>query len=125
MWCVSFIPVNNYIVRLVLVVTGVVILAFGISLSVIANVIMNSGEAFVKAISDKSNKNFGNIKIGFDICCVIIAIIMSLILFQGKIIGTREGTIISALITGLFVKFFTNIIEKPINSILLKIGRII
>lgn len=118
MWCVSFIPVNNYIVRLVLVVTGVVILAFGISLSVIANVIMNSGEAFVKAISDKSNKNFGNIKIGFDICCVIIAIIMSLILFQGKIIGTREGTIISALITGLFVKFFTNIIEKPINSIL-------
>lgn len=118
MWCVSFIPVNNYIVRLVLLVIGVVILAFGISLSVIANVIMNSGEAFVKAISDKSNKNFGNIKIGFDICCVIIAIVMSLIFFQGKIIGTREGTIISALITGLFVKFFINVLEKPINSIL-------
>lgn len=118
MWCVSFISVNNYIVRLVLVVIGVVILSFGISLSVIANVIMNSGEALVKAISDKSNKNFGNIKVGFDICCVIIAIIMSLIFFQGKIIGTREGTIISALITGLFVKFFTNILEKPINSML-------
>lgn len=44
-----------------------VFLAFGISLSVIANVVMNSGEAFVKAASDVSGLKFGNVKIGFDI----------------------------------------------------------
>lgn len=46
---------------------------FGISLSVIANVIMNSGEAFVKAVSDKIHINFGNVKIGFDVMCVVIS----------------------------------------------------
>lgn len=117
MWCVSFIPAGSYIVRLILVLCGIIILGFGISLSVIANVIMNSGEAFVKAVSDKINKNFGNIKIGFDVICVIIAVVLSLIFFHGKIIGTREGTILSALFTGVVVKIFTSVIKIPLENI--------
>lgn len=49
-------------VRLIMVIIGIVILGFGISLSVIADVIMNSGEAFVKAVSDTIDKKFGNVK---------------------------------------------------------------
>lgn len=119
MWCVSFIPASNYIVRLILVLCGTIVLGFGISLSVIANVIMNSGEAFVKAVSDKMNKNFGNVKIGFDVICVIIAVALSLIFFHGKIIGTREGTILSALLTGAVVKIFTSVMKAPIENIIM------
>ena len=43
MLIVSPIPINSYFVRLAMVIAGIVILSFGISLSVIANVIMNSG----------------------------------------------------------------------------------
>ena len=71
MWIVSRIPADSYPVRLLMVVIGIVILGFGISLSVTANVIMNSGEAFVKAVSDISGREFGNVKIVFDISCVI------------------------------------------------------
>lgn len=117
MWCVSFIPTSNYIVRLILVLCGIIVLGFGISLSVIANVIMNSGEAFVKAVSDKMNKNFGNIKIGFDVICVIISVVLSLIFFHGKIVGTREGTILSALLTGFVVKIFTSVMKIPLENI--------
>ncbi|MCM1365059.1 MAG: DUF6198 family protein [Faecalibacterium sp.] len=113
---VSFIPVNTYIVRLTMVIIGIVILGFGISLSVIANVIMNSGEAFVKAISDTIYKDFGNIKITFDVLCVVISLILSLIFFDFKIVGTREGTIISALLTGVVVKFFSKLLKEPINK---------
>lgn len=120
MKCISFIPAENYFIRLLLVIIGVVILGFGIALSVIANVVMNSGEAFVKAISDKSKRNFGNIKIGFDIGCVILSLILSLIFFKGNIVGTREGTIITAICTGAVVKFFTSLIQKPINKFLTK-----
>lgn len=120
MWCVSFIPANSYIIRLILVICGIIILGFGISLSVIANVIMNSGEAFVKAVSDNFQKNFGNIKIGFDVLCVTISIILSLLLFSGNVVGTREGTIISAFLTGIVVKFFTRILDKPCTTILQK-----
>ncbi len=115
MWCVSFIPANTYPVRLVMSVGGVIILGFGISLSVIANVIMNSGEAFVKAISDKFRKNFGNVKIVFDVSCVVTALLLSVILFDFSIVGTREGTVIAALCTGIAVKFFCAKIKKPIE----------
>lgn len=120
MWIVSFIKVPNYVVKLLMLFIGIVILAFGVTLSFIANVIMNSGEAIVKAIADKSNKDIGNVKIIFDVSCVITAVILSLIFFDGKIIGTREGTIISAVLTGLVVKFFTKLIKAPIEKILTK-----
>lgn len=112
MWCISFITVNSYIAQILFVLIGVMILGFGVALSVIANVIMNSGEAFVKAISDKSGKNFGNIKIGFDVCNVILSLILSLLLFNGAIIGTREGTIVTAILTGIVVKFFIKLLNS-------------
>lgn len=117
LWCVSFIPANSYPVRLAMVFIGIAILGFGIALSVIANVIMNSGEAFVKAISDTFSKNFGNIKTAFDVSCVAAAIIISLVCFNFSIVGTREGTIISALCTGAVVKFFQKRLNQPVNKL--------
>ncbi len=111
---VSFIPVNSYFVKLLMLFIGIAVLAFGISLSVIANVIMNSGEAIVKAISDKTGFEFGNVKVVFDISCVAVSVVLSLIFFDMKILGTREGTVISAVLTGFAVKFFTKLLkEKP------------
>lgn len=118
MWCMSYVSNEYYAVRMMLVLIGTVTLGFGVALSVIANVIMNSGEAFVKAISDKSRIIFGNVKIGFDVACVVIALIMSLFLFNGKIVGTREGTILTALLTGVVVNFFVKRISEPVNNIL-------
>lgn len=117
-WCASFIPVDIYPVRLLMVMVGTVILGFGITICVIANVVMNSGEAFVKAVSDTINKNFGNIKIAFDIGCVIMAVILSLIFFDFKIVGTREGTVIAAICTGLVVKFFSRLLHYPAAKLL-------
>ena len=115
MWVVAFIPINSYAVRILMVIIGVVILGFGVSLSVVANVIMNSGEAFVKAVSDRVDREFGNVKIAFDISCVILALILSMIFFNFTIVGTREGTVISALFTGIVVKFFNGKLNRPMN----------
>ena len=118
MYIVSIFPVSTYFSRLLFVILGVIILGFGIFLSVVANVIMNSGEAFVKALSDTTQHEFGNIKIVFDILCVTTSLIISLLLFEFTIVGTREGTVISALLTGLVVKFFYRKLHKPLHSIL-------
>lgn len=118
MWLVAFISVDSYPMRIAMVVVGISILGFGISLSVIANVIMNSGEAFVKAVSDTLNKEFGNTKIGFDVLCVIISLALSLSFFDFTVVGTREGTIISALLTGVVVKFFGSKLRDPLNVML-------
>lgn len=118
MWCASYIPVQHYAVRLALVLCGILILGFGVSLSVIANVIMNSGEAFVKAISDKTSWNFGNIKIGFDVCCVILSVLCSMLFFHGQIVGAREGTILTAIFTGVVVKFYVSKMKAPLDRML-------
>lgn len=107
-WLVSFLPVQVYAVRLLMVLAGTVVLGFGITLSVIADQIMNSGEAFVKAISDVTHQEFGTIKVVFDISCVLIALILSLLFF--------EGAIIAALCTGFVVKFFSRRLTDPLTA---------
>lgn len=118
MWLMSLFEINAYITRIAFVVVGTLILGLGVALSVMANVIMNSGEAFVKALSDKLHKNFGNLKIAFDVLCVIAAVILSLLFFNMKIEGTREGTIIAALLTGTAVKLYMKLLNKPVLRLL-------
>lgn len=118
LWCVSSVPTEIYAVRLTMVILGTATLGFGIALTVIANVIMNSGEAFVKVVADTIHKDFGNVKIVFDIFNVTTAIILSLIFFNFEIKGAREGTVIAALFTGVAVKCFTKLMRKPLERIL-------
>lgn len=119
MWIASFIPVNSYIMQLVMVVSGVIILGFGVALAVIANVLMNLGEAFVKALSDTLHIDFGNVKVAFDVSYVALSVIISLILFNGSVEGTREGTLIAAVGTGLVVKFFCRLLTSSLDKYLL------
>lgn len=116
LWIASYIPNTHYVTRLFLVIVGIIILAFGITLTILANVVMNSGEAFVKAVSDQTGKTFGNAKIAFDLSCVTIAIILSLLFFDFRIIGTREGTIIAAFLNGTMVKWYQKRLEEPVNQ---------
>ena len=118
LYLASFIPNDIYIVKLSLVISGIIILGLGITLGVIANVILNSGEAFVKALSDVIHKEFSNVKIAFDVSWVAFSIVLSLIFFGGELVGTREGTILSAVFTGVAVKLWLKLIKKPIERII-------
>ena len=95
----------GYAAQILSLVTGCAILGLGVSMEVIANVVMLSGEAFVKAITLRTGKEFGITKIGFDTTLALLACAASLLL-AGTIEGVREGTVIAALIVGLFARFF-------------------
>lgn len=114
------IPNDVYWMQLLLVLIGVVVLGFGITLGVIANVILNSGEAFVQALADVTGKDFGNMKILFDVGWVLVSILLSLVFFGGQLVGTREGTLLSAVGVGLVVKVLRPILEKSLNKMLTK-----
>ena len=115
---VSYIPADIYIVRLLLVFVSVVILAFGITLTIISDTVMNVGEALVDVISKVLNKNFGSVKVVFDISYVTLSVILSLLFFNFKIVGTREGTIITATLTGFVIKWLTKRLKLPILKII-------
>ena len=118
MFLSSFVPNETYAMKLVLVFMGIVVLGFGIGLGVIADVILNSAEAFVKALAQVTKKSFGDVKVIFDVCWVLISLVLSLWFFDMKLVGVREGTVISAFCVGFVVKFVTYILKKPLNNIL-------
>ena len=103
MWITACYIPQLYYVKIISLVIGCLILAFGICLEVIADVTMISAEYTIQFATLRFKKEFGNIKIGFDVSLVIIAALCSWLL-SGRIEGVREGTIIAALITGPFVR---------------------
>jgi len=101
----TYLNPTNYFSQIIVLLLGCVFIGLGISIQVLANVIMLSGEALVKAISSKLRKDFGTVKTLFDISLVTISILTSLI-FLGNITGLREGTVLAALIVGSISRFF-------------------
>ena len=120
LWLIGGIPNDTYAVQLCLVAGGIVTLGFGITLVVIANAVINAGEAFIKVLADVTKKDFGNMKIAFDVAWVLLSILLSLIFFEGKLLGTREGTIISAVFVGVMVKLFRKCLQTPLDTLLRK-----
>nr|WP_320134093.1 DUF6198 family protein [uncultured Holophaga sp.] len=94
---------GGYGARISVLLAGCLLLGFGIFLQVAAQVIINPGEGVVRALSRKLGIKFGSVKIYFDSLLVLIAAAISLVAFRG-IRGLREGTVISALLVGFFVK---------------------
>ena len=97
---------GQYMLQILCLLVGCVILAMGITLEVKANAAMMSGEYFVRVISRRFRKEFGYVKLGFDITLLCIACLLSLIFMSG-IYGVREGTVVAALLVGPIVHFVT------------------
>ncbi len=96
---------SSYAESAALLAAGIVTLAFGVACTVVANVAMNCGEALVCAVTSKTGWNFGHTKVGFDLSCVALAVVASLVLLGG-VQGVREGTLAAAAVTGLVANRF-------------------
>ena len=118
LWMIDGIPVEYYAIRLLLVLFSVLVIGIGILLMVVSNTVMNVGEAFVNVVAQKVNRNFGSVKVVFDICSVSLAILLSMLFFDGQLLGIREGTIITACTTGFAVKTLSARFKTPLEHIL-------
>lgn len=106
MWSLSAFAPQLYPLRILSLILGCIIIAFGAYLEVVADVVMLPGDAFVRAIAKVAGKEYGGIRVISDVSMSVIAAILCLV-FLHELSGVREGTIIAALITGNIVKFFT------------------
>lgn len=105
MLLLSIVTPEMYISRFVTMLVGVSLVALGVALEIIGNVIVLPGEGIVNAIAIQWHLDFGNTKTCFDTSSVLIAGFLSWIYF-GEVLGIREGTLISAFFTGSTVRFF-------------------
>lgn len=102
----TFVNIDIYWVALLYNILGCVFRAVGVSCQVVADVVMLSTEAFVKALSDVSKKEFSWIKLFFDVFMAAVAIALSFLLL-GRLESVREGTLIIVLLVGPVSHYFT------------------
>lgn len=103
LWVERLTP-SSYIGAVLILSIGCVIQAVGVVMEIKPNVAIMSAEGFVKYYCRRYNRNFGKVKVIFDVSLVITAGLLSL-MFASRIDGVREGTLIAALSTGFLVNF--------------------
>lgn len=92
-----------YVWQIIMCIVGSAVLGAGISLEIMSNATVIPGEGLVIVIAARSRKNFGNIKVLFD-CSLVLASCLLGLAVLGTIVGLREGTVLSALLVGVFAR---------------------
>lgn len=96
---------QTYPLRIIVMIIGCFIVAFGVYFQLLAEVVMLPGDAFVRAIAKVVKKEFGKIRTISDISMTVIAFAIVL-LFTGGLCGMREGTVIAAFLVGNIVRVY-------------------
>lgn len=102
----SFLSVENYVLSLCLLVVGCAVLALGIYLMIEADLILMPNDAFNSVLVKRTHMKWGNVKTMVDLGLLLTAAMIGLV-FLGKIMFIREGTLINAIICGQFIKMHT------------------
>lgn len=102
-YMVAFLPTpDNLVIRVLMVLSSTIFVAVGIFLYLPANLIPLAGEGVMQAVSDITGIEFSKVKIGFDCTMVVISTITCIIAI--KTLGSvGAGTIIAAILVGVFV----------------------
>ena len=100
----SWLPTDTYLLQVLWMLAGCLILGIGIGLLLLANYVMMPADNLVKVLATVVlKKDFGKVKVAFDVTLVCIAAATSLI-FPHEIVGIREGSLIAALTVGIIAR---------------------
>lgn len=108
---------ESFILRLSLTLLSIVFIASGLTLYLSADIVLMSPEGFMNMIAMKTGKPFPSVKTAYDISSVAITAAISLAVY-GKVFYVSIGTVISALLTGYCMKFFTKLLKSKIDKFL-------
>ncbi len=110
MWLLASLAPQSYPLKICYLLSGCVVLGFGVYLEVLSNVVMLPGESFVRAIHIRWKTDFGITKIIFDVSMTVTAGLLSF-LFVHRLEGVREGTVVAALLVGFIARLFGRILS--------------
>lgn len=102
--------------RLGMLAVSVLLIALGILLYLEAELVPMPMEGLTAAIAKKLNKPFPTMKTIVD-CVVVGTGIVLCFVFLGKLDGIREGTVITAVVTGKIIA----LLRKPLSPVLKKL----
>ncbi len=116
-WILGDFAIPGYGGQLVMLLISLIFIAVGISLYLDAKLIPMPMEGMTMAIASKVKKlQFSTVKIIVDCSSVAIAVILSFI-FLGSLQGVREGTVVTAVLAGILMRFIQKGLQPVVNKI--------
>ncbi len=91
----SFVP-PNYPMQCLELLAGCFLIAFGVSLQLLADISYVPGDGLIQAICTKFGVEFGVTKLTFDSSLVVFAAVLSFLCLI-ELVGLREGTLLAAV----------------------------
>ena len=108
--------IPTYFGQLTMLAISIPLIAVGIVLYMDAQLVPMPMEGLSSCLADKFGVSFPNMKTIVDCLVVGIGLVLCFV-FLGKLDGLREGTIITAVVTGKVIA----LIKKPLSPVLKKI----
>lgn len=102
---------QTYTHQILMVLLGTTFTGLGIASMVFARLAILPPEGLVLSIMQRWGGSFGHLRMGLDVFLVTVTVILSLMSF-GTIVGLREGTLITALLSGQLAKVFLKVWGK-------------
>ena len=108
--------IPTYAGRLVMLAVSIVLIALGVLLYMEVQLVPMPMEGLSSTIAKKLGKPFPTMKSVVD--CVVVAVgVVLCFVFLGRLDGIREGTIVTAIVTGKLV----GVLKKPISPVIRKL----
>ena len=96
-----------------MLIISILLVAVGVTLYIEVDLLPMPMEGFTMALSKKLCLPFHRIKVAVDCIVVLIGVILSLIVFH-RLVGIREGAVITAVVVGKLIAVF----RKPMVPII-------
>lgn len=96
---------NSILSGLVMLFFAINLVAIGTTVIVSQNMVPVAPDGLVQTLGKRLKWSFGKTKMSFDLICILIAFIISLILAR-KILGIGIGTVLSMIFTGILCNLY-------------------
>lgn len=110
-YLIAHLEPNHYYVCWIFIVIGVLFMSFGVSIVIIADIILMPLEGCCKAIADKTKVKFGTIRQAADFIFIIITV-FCLLVWQIPNHYIREGSIFYAFVFGKSINYMIPLLKK-------------
>lgn len=115
-WIVGDFAIPTYFGQFAMLAISIVFIALGVMLYIEVNLVPMPMEGLSMTIANKMNIPFPTMKIVVDCIVVATGILISFV-FLHTLVGIREGTVITAVVTGKIVGLF----KKPLSPVIQKL----
>lgn len=115
-WIVGDFAIPTYFGQLTMLAISIVLIALGVLLYMDAQLVPMPMEGLTATVARKTKIAFPTMKTIVDCVVVLLGVILSFV-FLGRLDGIREGTILTAIVTGKIIA----LLKKPLSPILSRI----